>query len=320
VLTRLRTSLGLTLVVVSHDTEGLDGVVDRTVVLDGGRVVADSAGPGGAAPPQRPGPAPAGRGARRRELHLFRAVPGDTPVHRLWAGTKLVALLALAVALSINPSWPAIAVAAALLGTGLVLARIPRGAAPRLPRWFWIGVGIGALLSLQAGGAPFLHIGGLRIGVGALGDWARATSLAAALLLSAALVSWTTRLSAVAPALRKLLAPLGALRLPVAEWTAAVALAIRCLPLLVDETRTLIAARRLRQPYRPHGRKRLVHEALDLLTAELVVALRRAGELATAMDARGGLGAIADDPSRPGWRDAIALAVVAAAVVVIVLL
>jgi energy-coupling factor transport system ATP-binding protein len=338
VLAGLRATLGLTLVVVSHDTGGLDGVVDRTVVLDGGRVVADSAAPDSAAPdsaapdsaapdsaapagaPSPPPPAPARRSRRGRELHLFRAVPGDTPMHRLWAGTKLVALLALAVALSINPSWPAIAIAAALLGTGLVVAHIPRGAAPRLPRWFWIGVGIGALLALQAGGPPFLHIGGLRVGVGALGDWARATSLAAALLLSAALVSWTTRLSAVAPALRKLLAPLRLVRLPVAEWTAAVALAIRCLPLLVDETRTLIAARRLRQPYRPHGRKRLVHEALDLLTAELVVALRRAGELATAIDARGGLGTIADDASRPGWRDAIALALVTVAVVVIVLL
>ena len=322
VLAQLRTTLGLTLVVVSHDTEGLEGVVDRTVVLDGGRVAADSAvrgGSGPSGPRPEPGPVPARR-ARSRELHLFRAVPGDTPVHRLWAGTKLVALFALAVALSLNPGWPSIGVAAALLGTGLVLARIPRGAAPRLPRWFWIGVGIGALLSLQAGGPPFLHIGGLRVGVGALGDWARATSLAAALLLSAALVSWTTRLSAVAPALRKLLAPLAVVRLPVAEWTAAVALAIRCLPLLVDETRTLIAARRLRQPYRPRGRRRLVHEALDLLTAELVVALRRAGELATAIDARGGLGAIADDASGPGWRDAVALAVVAVAVVAIVLL
>jgi len=312
VLARLRASRRLTLVVVSHDTDGLDGVVDRTVTLDGGRVAGAPPAPAGA-PPRR------GR-TRRRELHLFRVVPGDSAVHRLWAGTKLIALLALAVALSVQPGWPSVGVAAGLLGAGLWLARIPRGAAPRLPRWFWAGVGIGGLLALEAGGAPFVHIGGARIGTGALGEWARATALLTVLLLFAALVSWTTRLAAVAPALRRLLAPLGRLGLPVGEWTAAVALAIRCLPLLVDETRTLAAVRRMREPYRPRARRRIVREALDLLTAELVVALRRADELAAAIEARGGLGAIADDPSRPGWRDAIALAVVAVVVAAIVVL
>jgi energy-coupling factor transporter transmembrane protein EcfT len=133
-------------------------------------------------------------------------------------------------------------------------------------------------------------------------------------------VSWTTRLSGVAPALARLLGPFRRIGLPVAEWATAVALAIRCLPLLVDETRTLSAVHRLRQPYRPRGRRRLMREALDLLTAELVVALRRADELASAVDARGGLGAIADDPSGPGWRDAVALAVVAVAVAAIIVL
>jgi energy-coupling factor transport system ATP-binding protein len=313
-LARMRATRRLTLVVVSHDTDGLEGVVDRTVVLDGGRVVE------GAGAPPAAGAAPRDRRRRRPEVHLFRVVPGDSPLHRLWAGTKLLALLAVAVALSIQPGWPSIGLAAALLGAGVWLAGIPRGAAPRPPRWWWAGLGIGALLAMQAGGAPFLHVGEARIGFGALGEWARATSLVAVLLLSAALVSWTTRLSGVAPALARLLGTFRRLGLPVAEWATAVALAIRCLPLLVDETRTLAAVHRLRQPYRPRARRRLVREALDLLTAELVVAVRRADELAAAVDARGGLGSIADDPSGPGWRDAVALVIVAVAVAAIIVL
>ena len=303
VLARLRSEQGLTLVIVSHDTEGLDGVVDRTVELEAGRIV----GARGAAGPTRH--------RRQRELHLFRVVPGDTPVHRLWAGTKLIGLLAIAVALSIQPGWPSVGVAAALLATGIAVARIPRGAAPRLPRWFLIGLAIGATLALLAGGSPVVHVGSIRIGLGALGEWARATSLAAVLLLSAALVSWTTPLASVAPALRRLGAPFARLRLPVEEWSVSLALAIRCLPLLVDETRTLVAARRLR----PRTRRRRDREALDLLAAELVVALRRAGELGAAIAARGGLGAIADDAKRPGWRDAVALVVIAGVVVAILL-
>jgi energy-coupling factor transport system ATP-binding protein len=41
VLRRLRTEVGLTLVLVSHDTEGSDRLVDRTIALDHGRIVAD---------------------------------------------------------------------------------------------------------------------------------------------------------------------------------------------------------------------------------------------------------------------------------------
>ncbi|HWW45562.1 MAG TPA: ATP-binding cassette domain-containing protein, partial [Acidimicrobiia bacterium] len=308
-LADLRTARSLTLVIVSHDTEGLDGVVDRTLELDRGMIAGTCVDPT---------PPPARR--RRRELHLFRVVPRDTPIHRLWAGTKLVGLVAVAVALSIQPGWPSIGVAAGLLAAGVLLARIPRGAAPHLPRWFWIGMAISAALALEAGGHPVVHVAGARIGVGALGEWARATSLAAVLLLSAALVSWTTALASVAPALRRLGAPAARLGLPVDEWTTAVALGIRCLPLLVDETRTLAAVRRLRLPHRPTGARHRIQEPLDLLTAELTVALRRAGELASAVEARGGLGAIADDPARPGWRDAVALALIAAVVVAVIVL
>ncbi len=41
VLRRLRGEVGLTLVLVSHDTDGADQLVDRIVTLDHGRVVAD---------------------------------------------------------------------------------------------------------------------------------------------------------------------------------------------------------------------------------------------------------------------------------------
>jgi energy-coupling factor transporter ATP-binding protein EcfA2 len=313
VLANLRVSRGLTLVIVSHDTEGLEGVVDHTVELEGGRIA--GAGHERMEPPR----AQRARG-RRRELHLFRVVPRQSPVHRLWAGTKLVGLLAVAVALSFQPAWPSIGAVAGLLLAGVVVARIPRGAAPRLPRWFWIGMAFGAALALEAGGHPVLHVAGAGVGVGALGEWARATALVAVLLLSAALVSWTTPLASVAPALRRLGAPAARLGLPVEEWTTAVALGIRCLPLLVDETRTLAAARRLRTAHRPAGRRHRIQEPLDLLTAELVVAVRRAGELAAAIDARGGLGAIADDEARPTWRDAVALAVITAVVVAVVVL
>jgi energy-coupling factor transport system permease protein len=117
------------------------------------------------------------------------------------------------------------------------------------------------------------------------------------------------------------------LRVPVDEVAVTVALCVRCLPLLVDEMRTLLAARRLR-PSR-HARsitedssgrlrpvrhatqftrtmRRVLAEPADLLGASLAVSMRRAGELGEAITARGGVSAGVGTRAGPAARDAIA--------------
>ncbi|MGH9083674.1 MAG: CbiQ family ECF transporter T component, partial [Acidimicrobiales bacterium] len=364
VLARLRAETGTSLVVVSHDTEGADRVVDRVVTLERGRVadvrpvalaatgaVGFDAKTGRAvratatagALPEGPGtPTAAAHRAggddhgarphrrRRRELHLLRAVPGDSPVHRLWAGTKVVALLALAVVLSLKASWASVGIMAALVAVGLAAGRVPPGARPRVPPWFWVGVAATAVLPLVAGGAPVVHVGGLAVGLGGVARWARLLSLAFVILLAAALVSWTTPLGGVAPALGRLGRPGRRLGLPVDEWAATLGLALRCIPLLLDEIRVLTAVTRLRAAHQPQ-RDRLAAWSMlpgNVLVAALVVGIRRAREMGTAIEARGGLwsgpagrpGRIADGDTGPGWRDLVALVVVAGAVVAAALL
>jgi energy-coupling factor transport system permease protein len=117
--------------------------------------------------------------------------------------------------------------------------------------------------------------------------------------------------------------PLRWFGLPVDEWAAAVALSIRCLPLLIDEVRTLAAARRLRPTTRQATEPRmrwLLRESQDLLFTSLAVSLRRATELGEAIEARGGFGSVSDSTSRPGWYDLAAAVVVVGAVVAAVLL
>jgi energy-coupling factor transporter transmembrane protein EcfT len=259
---------------------------------------------------------------RPAELHLLRLVPGSTPVHKLWAGTKLIAVATIGGVLSFQPTWPAIAVSAAFVAFSLALARIPFGAAPRLPRWFLVGLAIGALLTLRSSQPPIAHVFGTTVSIGGVEEWARLTVLALVILAAAALLSWTTPMAEVAPALSVLGAPLRWVRIPVDEWAIAVALSIRCLPLLIDEVRTLAAARRLRRhddPQRARLWQRWAREPQDLLVTALVVSLRRAHDLADAIDARGGFGVVSDSPSRPVFRDAVALVAVAAVAALAVL-
>jgi energy-coupling factor transport system permease protein len=130
------------------------------------------------------------------------------------------------------------------------------------------------------------------------------------------MVSWTTNVADIAPAVATLGRPLRWLRVPVDEWAVALALALRAFPMLIDEFRVLYAARRLRPrpvpPTRRARRRRWAAEVIDMVTAAITVALRRADEMGDAIAARGGTGQISAAPSRPNWADAVALLAVAA--------
>nr|MDQ2753949.1 energy-coupling factor transporter transmembrane protein EcfT [Actinomycetota bacterium] len=103
---------------------------------------------------------------RRRQAATFvplRHISGDSPVHRLWAGTKLVAVGAIGVTLSFFPWWAAGVLMAVFLAVVVRVARIPRGAWPRLPVWFYVALLVGGAVALVAGGPPALTIGGVHI-------------------------------------------------------------------------------------------------------------------------------------------------------------
>jgi energy-coupling factor transporter transmembrane protein EcfT len=257
---------------------------------------------------------PRERTRREPELTFLRLVPGDSFVHRLWAGTKLIAVAELVLTATFAPTWLTLGVIAGIVALALAVGRVPLGAFPRLPGVFYGLLGFGLLLSAWATTPPVVHLGPLPISLSALAVAVRLLALGIVLVLSAAVVGWTTPLGAVAPALSHLARPFRALRLPVDEWIVALALALRCLPLLIDEMRTLNAARRLRhRPPRERPGRRAVIEVHDLVSTAIIVSLRRAHDLADAMNARGGVGAIGDAQDSPRtWRDTATLVAVTA--------
>ncbi len=251
---------------------------------------------------------------QRRPVVLLRPVPGRTVIHQLWAGTKLLAVGSIGVLLTFYPGWVPIGAVAVLVLVAASLARIPRGALPSIPRWLWGLLVLGGLTATFAGGSPVLELGSMQIGLGGLFNFLRITALSIVLLGLGAMVSWTTNVAEVAPAVATLGRPLRVLRIPVDDWAVALALALRAFPMLIDEFATLFAARRLRprpvHTTRRARRRRWALEIIDLLSAAITAALRRADEMGDAITARGGAGQISAAPSRPRWRDAVAFAIV----------
>ena len=251
-----------------------------------------------------------------RAVVLLRPVPGSSVVHDLWAGTKLLAVGGISVLLTFYPGWIAIGLVAVLVLTALRLAHIPRGVLPNVPHWLWILLALGGMSAAFAGGSPTFHLAGVPIGLGGLLNFLRVTTLSFVLLGLGAMVSWTTNVAEIAPAVAALGRPLRWLRVPVDEWAVTIALALRAFPMLIDEFRVPYAARRLRPKRvadtRRGRRRRWALEVVDLITTALTVTLRRADEMGDAITARGGIGQISALPSRPKHADWIAIGITVA--------
>ena len=229
------------------------------------------------------GPAP--RNKQRRPVALLRAVPGPSPIHDLWAGTKLIAVFVISVLLTFYPDWVVLAILSVLILLTARLARVPAGALPSIPWWFWALMAVGGITATLGGGEPMVDLGGWHVGLGGLLSFLRITLVALVLLGVCMLISWTTNTADIAPALAKLGRPLKIFRLPVDDWAATTALALRSFPMLMDEFRVLLAARRLRpKPHVSTNRgRRWSHELVDMMTAGITVALRRGDEMGDAL-------------------------------------
>ncbi|MGO8849886.1 MAG: CbiQ family ECF transporter T component [Mycobacterium sp.] len=251
-----------------------------------------------------------------RPVVLLVPVPGTSTIHDLWAGTKLLVVFGFSVLLTFYPGWVTIGLVAALVLAAARIAHIPRGVLPSIPRWLWITLAVGGITAAMAGGSPTIAISGLDIGLGGALHFLRITVLSIVLLSLGLMVSWTTNVAEIAPALATLGRPLRVLRIPVDEWAVALALALRAFPMLVDEFQVLYAARRLRPKSIRRSRKtrprRYAVELIDLLSAAITVTLRRADEMGDAITARGGTGQLSANPTRPKPADWVTLAIVIA--------
>ncbi|MEO7911913.1 MAG: energy-coupling factor transporter transmembrane component T, partial [Roseiflexaceae bacterium] len=109
-----------------------------------------------------------------------------------------------------------------------------------------------------------------------------------ALYTLALLLTMTTTPVALIEGLTMLLAPLRRLQLPIDEFALMALLALRFIPTLTEEVELLIKAQTARGADFTHG---ILHERAQSLAALFVPllqgALRRAADLATALEARG---------------------------------
>ncbi|MFZ2177590.1 MAG: energy-coupling factor transporter transmembrane protein EcfT [Rhodococcus sp. (in: high G+C Gram-positive bacteria)] len=163
-------------------------------------------------------------------LGLYR--PGDTVVHRLPAGPKVLALLGCIVAVTVFVRHPWHLVPAALTVVGAyAVARIPvRAALAQLRPLLWMLLIIGVFQIVFTG-------------------WARAVVVCGTLLLSvaaAALLSLTTRVTDMLDAITSAVRPLRRVGVDPDRVALVLAMTIRCIPLMSGIVQRVADARKAR--------------------------------------------------------------------------
>ncbi|TFV91326.1 energy-coupling factor transporter transmembrane protein EcfT [Blastococcus sp. CT_GayMR16] len=206
-------------------------------------------------------------------------VPGASPVHRAPAGLKLAVLAVLGVGLFATGRLDLVATALLLvLATGLLWARLPFRAltAQVRPVWIWLAALFGFHL---------LVTGPL---VGAVAVLRLLT-----LVVAAAVVTATTRVTALVAVIEWLTSPLRVFGVRPARIGLVIAMTLRFIPLVADR------AARIREAQAARGADRV---RLAMVVPLLVQVLRMATTVGEALDARGA----GDVPGRRPRRRAAA--------------
>ncbi|MGE2714519.1 energy-coupling factor transporter transmembrane component T family protein [Mycolicibacterium litorale] len=190
--------------------------------------------------------------------------PGGSPLHRLPAGLKLVALGGLIALMSVLVDSPAeLGIAAAGVLVLFAAARMnAKDVVAQLRPVFWVVIFIFGFQLLFT-------------------DWRRALVVCGVLLLSvalAAVVTATTRTTDMLNALTRAMRPLARTGFPVEQVALALALTIRAIPLMVETVRQVDEARRARG---------LRFSPRIVVAPVVVAALRTADGFAEALAARG---------------------------------
>lgn len=246
--------------------------------------------------------------------------PGSSPIHELDPRAKIIAAFAYAVALFFIDDYAGLGLMAAVLLLAILVAAIP-------PVWLYRA--IKPILFLAAftflfqlflrGGDNWASIGPLNL----YADGARRGAFLAArlvlLVLSSAVLTFTTAPVLLTDGLSRMISPLNRLRLPAYELSLMMSIALRFIPTLLMELDRIIKAQKARgaQPGRG-GLSRRARSMMPILIPLFVLSFRHADELALAMESRcyrGGRGRTVRRKLKLGGHDAVFLFIVVATAV-----
>ena len=259
-----------------------------------------------------------------KDITLGQYYPADSILHHLDPRTKLIGTILYLVSVFLFNSIPGYAVAAFFLGTVIFLSKVP-------PRFIFKGLkAILVLLLITVAFNIFLTPGEIIWKAGPFKASREGLTLALKMALrliflvtGSSVMTLTTTPNQLTNAMEALMRPLKRIHVPVHEISMMMSIALRFIPILMEETDKIMKAQTARgADFESGGLLQKVKNMIPLLVPLFISAFRRANDLAMAMEARcyhGGENRTQMKPLRYQNRDAAAYGLLAVYLAVAVL-
>ncbi len=223
-----------------------------------------------------------------KDITLGQYFPGDTLAHRLDPRTKLIMTVLYIVALFCAGSYVSYGLMILWLVTAVQTAKVKYSALVKGMKPVWFIIVFTAVLNIiYVKGTPLVTIWKFTIYWEGVRTAVYMILRIALLIMGTFLLTYTTSPIRLTDGLESLLSPLKKLHAPVHELSMMMAIALRFIPTLIEETDRIMSAQKARGADFESGNLLQRAKALvPILVPLFISAFRRADELATAMECR----------------------------------
>jgi energy-coupling factor transport system permease protein len=260
-----------------------------------------------------------------KDITIGQYYPADSILHKLDPRVKLVGTILYIISLFVFSNYYGYILAAAFLFSIIKISKVP---------FKFILKGLRAVLVLflftaafnlfLTPGTEIYRIGFIKITLEGLITAILMTIRLTFLILGSSLMTFTTTPNHLTDGLESLMSPLRKIKVPVHEISMMMSIALRFIPILMEETDKIMKAQMARgADFETGGLIKRAKSLIPLLVPLFVSAFRRANDLAMAMEARcyrGGEGRTKMKPLKYKGKDLLAYTVLVAYIAGLVLL
>ena len=258
-----------------------------------------------------------------RDITIGQYYPANSKIHSLDPRVKIVGTLLYLISLFTFKSIIGYVLATAFLFSCVKLSKVPFKFMVRglKPIFLLLLITVTFNLFLTPGGAVLLQMGPLKVTEQGLNTAVYMALRLIYLIMGSSLMTLTTTPNSLTDGMEKLLYPLNRIKVPVHEIAMMMSIALRFIPILLEETDKIMKAQIARGADLENGN--LIQKAkamIPILVPLFVSSFRRANDLAMAMEARcyrGGEGRTKMKPLVYQKKDYIAYAIMICYVVVV---
>lgn len=255
-----------------------------------------------------------------RDITIGQYYRADSMLHRLDARVKITGTLIYIISLFTFQNFVEYALAIAFFTVMVIISKVPFSYIVRGLKPVFFMLLFTALLNLfWTPGTAFFKLGIIELTWEGLKKTVFLSLRLILLILGSSLMTLTTTPNQLTDALEKLLNPLKYIHVPVHELAMMMSIALRFIPILVEETDRIMKAQIARGADFETGNViQRLKSMFPILVPLFVSAVRRAGDLALAMDARcyhGGTGRTKMYPLKYNGRDIVAYIICAGYIV-----